>query len=619
MNQTLDDLREGGELLMQELLSLLLSLAKKRRAFDGSELEKNLREGLGDIGGFGELCARNARPSDEVLSKLAHAGDLLRNSAPLVADDEDAKATLTDTLEYLEKFRAQAIELMVAFDRSKTETRPATDPSAYPFSAAPGIPMVIRGVRVTIPRLIGLEAEEEPAPPSRTPAREDDDEAPMSLDPRRGPAALPQSRAGDAEERVQIERLARETMEDLAALFTLRSVSDREPWKEGKPFDQRLLANFHALVALAIPRRRDAAALDLTESLFTYATEWVVPDLGRTFAFAFVLACCDSPSAPVGLAMALRRADPRTLRAYTESLCLGSNPSLIGKMLHLLPEDAASSSYVVVLDAAFRRNVFHRKMISLSSHPDATVSVSATRCMAHAPPAIAAATLRAAVTSSHPSVRVAAGTTLLELGIDEGKEGKEALRQELDAFNARDDSTWQASRAMAVMALRALTVNADKRDADRVWAAAHRLRAYREVGFYGHAPHVPHLLGALHELSSSDGVEARDQRWCAAGAIKRITGISLSDYGTGYPDIDALTKGFTVWSKSDRPTNVRYRFSREWVATVVAPELADPMTHHGDRRILALELVHGSGGKLRFDVDGWIENQRSFLEMVTKA
>jgi hypothetical protein len=169
------------------------------------------------------------------------------------------------------------------------------------------------------------------------------------------------------------------------------------------------------------------------------------------------------------------------------------------------------------------------------------------------------------------------------------------------------------------MALRALVVSADPRDADRVWRVAHALRAYREIGFFGHVPHVPLLLAALEELSGTDGAEARDQRWCGAGAIHRITGLPLPDYGTGYPDVHTLAEGFAAWSKTSRSLSERTRFGQPWSAASLAPELADPTTRQGDRRLLALELAAESRGNLRFDVDGWIADQRAFLAMLLES
>lgn len=595
MTQSLEELQDGCELLTQELLSLMLRLAESQRDFEGSALESALRETLSQVGAFGESLVRDRRATDDGIRYLGQAASTMSESKLAVQDDPDPQkksvvsAALADSLQFLEQFRADAIESMVEFDRA-TGSRPRGDePTAAPFTVAPGVPTIVRGVATTILRLIG---------------RQDDDRK------LRGRDGGESDKAGDQGELDQVERLAREAMEDLAGLSTLRRVSDREAWSEGRPFDERLLANYHALVSLAMPRRESAARLELTEALYKYATEWVVPDLGRTFAFAFVLACNESPSAAVGLAMALPRADPRALPAYVDALALGANPACVGKLLTLLPEDAAPEVLVVVLEAALRRSYFHRKMLALSTHPHYAVASTATRLLPLAPPTLATGALTAAAASGHSSVRIAAGTGMSELGMPQARE---VLGAELDAFIAG------ANQTQARLALRALSVLGDKRDAARVWNAAHRLRAYRDVGFFGHAEHGPALIAAIEELAEVGGQEGDDQRWCAAGAVKRISGVNVPNYGVGYPDVAALRRDFGEWLASGPSTNQRLRWGREWNASTIAPELADPDTHHGDRRLLARELLRESSGKLRFDVDGWNADQRSFLEQVTEA
>jgi len=414
-------------------------------------------------------------------------------------------------------------------------------------------------------------------------------------------------------------------MEDLASFSTLRVLSHDEAWKHGEGFERRLLANIDSLVALARPVRSGAAELDLAEALFSYATEWAVPDRGRAFGFALTLCCVDSDAALLWVTMALRRAALPTFPGYVDAFALGSNPTISSKLIGLLSDDMPRDLMIVALQAALRRRLFNAgRMLPLSGHPDAEVAALATRCFAFAPAAFAQTGLVELALAASPLVRVAAGVTMIELGM---AQGRQVVRDVIDETVGRGViELSDVHRTAALSALRALAVNADPKDADRVWASARALKSYREVGFFGHVAHVPLLFATLDELDGTAG-EAPDEGWYdqmdrAAGAILRITGIMPPSFGTGRYDLPAFKQ---LWSQhgpdvqSVAQREGRLRFGKPWSRKAMVDELSEPETHQGNRRLLASVSSSASSGELRFDVDGWIASQRAFLEMVREA
>jgi hypothetical protein len=494
-----------------------------------------------------------------------------------------------------------------------------------------GTPALVKGVSIGVPRLFAQGSEALLA--ARAAAAELDEPAEAEAEehpPAPGELAIAErvrSRHGDAGERAQIEALARDAMEDLAAFSTLRALADSAPWKDGEGFERRLLANVDSLIALARPVRRGAAELDLAEALFAYASEWAVPDRGRAFAFALTLSCVDSDAALLWVTIGLRRAAERTLPAYVDALALGSNPRIASKLAALLANDVPRELMIVALKAALRRRTFHAgRMVALSSHPDAEVAALTTRCFAFAPAVLAQAALSELALAASPAVRAAAGATMIEIGI---AQGRQVLREVIDETVGRGTFQREGPDHAAVLAaLRALAIMADPKDADRVWASARALRSYREVGFFGHVAHVPLLFATIDELERTTitgDVPADvwlDQLERAAGAIRRITGIDPPSFGTGRYDLAAFKQ---LWAQHGPDVQAvaaregRVRFGKAWTKKDMVGELSAPSTHQGDRRLLADELALASGGELRFDVDGWVASQRTFLKMIGEA
>lgn len=612
-----EELRERIDIISDELLSVLLELSNSERGFQGSGADQTLREALAATATFRQ--SKSLHP--EAIEELARARSLLDKARGMIAD-ESSRESVADVMDFLDKLRARAIESMVEQDRAGERKEAPRFVDEHVLSL--GTPALVRGIVIPVPRWFAASGGGNAVVRVGDEEDEDDEE-----DEEAAPeAARPRSRNGTPGERAQIEQLARDAMEDLASFSTLRVLGDDEPWKYGEGFERRLLANLDALVALARPTRRGAAELDLAEALFAYATEWIVPDRGRTFGFALTLGCVDSDSALLWVTMALRQAAVQTMPAYVDALVLASNPSIPSKLIGLLSDDVSRDVVLVALKAALRRKLFNGgRMMPLSAHPDAEVAALATRCFAFAPAPLAQSGLQELAASEHLSVRVAAGATMLELGLT--VPGLQVLRDSIDETVGRgklEDSGPQ--RSAIHRALRSLALHGDPHDADRVWATARALHAYREVGYFGHIGHVPLLFATMDELSQAEvsvslvlaGVI--DLLTQTAGALRRITGIDPPSFGSSRYDLDGFKQ---LWaSRAPEVQNVAYtegrlRFGRAWAKRRIVEELLDPETRQGDRRLLADELALVSGGQLRFDVDGWVNDQRAFLRMVQEA
>lgn len=645
-----DDLGEESDVLSEEILSVLVELADRDRAFDGSEADRTVRQALGALSSF-----RGKRVVDEqAVGYLAHAKSLVERGAALI-EDENAKEALFDAVTYFDKIRSRAIDRMIESDRrGQPKGRASTPPDLEPMVLGLGTPALIKGVAIALPRMFLREQDafvSKALPKDMAELVAQAEAEALQTRPSQLSGPGPKTQKGDAGERHQVEVLARDAMEDLASYSTLRKLGDEEAWGAAEAFERRLLASLDALVALARPLRPDQAELDLAEALFAYATEWIVPDRGRAFAFAITMASVASDAALLWVLMGLRRAEAAARPAYTEALALGSNPHIAEKLITILTDDGPKETTLVALEAAGRRRLFHAgAMLPLTTHPDARIASLAIRGLMSAPAELASETLsRLIERGQRLVVRAVAGETLIDKGppaqpgasakgVARGREvlrgvieellGHEASRAPLDRGPAR--KRLDADDRIALShALRGLAVAGDGLDAEHVWAAAHALGSYREVGFFGHVPHVALLFATLSELdgrgtTSQDDGEARgsagawvEQLELLATALKRITGIDAPKHGPGRYDLNGFKR---LWEEKV-PTIAlgRTRFGKPFQRADLLAELAAPATRQADRRLLAKEVAHHSEGVLHFDVDGWVADQKAFLKLAREA
>lgn len=629
-----DDLGDESDVLSEEILSVLVELADRDRAFDGSEADRTVRQALAALSAF-----RGKRVLDDTaMSHLAEAKALLERGARGV-DDAHAQEALLDALAYFDRIRSRAIDRMVESDRrGQARGVPSIPPDLEPMVLGLGAPPLIQGVAIALPRMFLREQE---VLGSRTlPQDMEELVAQAEAETLRARASQPsgphpKTRNGDAGERRQVEVLARDAMEDLASYSTLRVLGDEEAWGAAADFERRLLASLDALVALARPVRPDAAALDLAEALFAYASEWIVPDRGRAFAFALTMCSVASDAALLWVLMGLRRVEASARAAYTEALALGSNPHIAEKLILILTDDGPKETTLVALEAAYRRRMFHGgAMLPLTTHPDPRIASLAIRCLRSAPVELAVETLTRLIDRQERLLtRAVAGETLIEKGLPAQlgaaakgvTRGREALRGVVEQLLGPAAAAAHAKRRAAsrgtdddtalLHALRGLAVAGDAADADHVWAAAQATGSYRELGFFGHAPHVQPLFARLAELEEAPASEA--QREQAAAALRRITGIEPHRLGPGRYDAETFKRQWSEQAAS-RPSG-RLRFGKPFQRAMLIGELEAPSTRQADRRLLAKEVAHHSEGLIQLDVDGWVADQRALLKLARDA
>lgn len=589
------EVRTQAEILQAELMGMLLSLSD-RPGFEASEGAVALRESLAALA----LFLGGTTLDDGSLEQLGKARASLDRAAGLIRDEESV-ASLGDAIEFLSELRAKAIDSLV---HGVQAGRGAAEP-AIPFALSLGAPALHRGLPIALPRLIAKDDEDRLSIDDEEPAGETS-APPAAL------ASVPLTDRDPAERR-QIEAHARDIMEDLSAFASLRRLHDDEAWSNADGFERRLLASFDALLALACPRDPEAPRIDLASTLFAYATEWVVPDKGRTFTFAFTLSCVTPDSGLLWVMMGLRRADPRVHESYVDALTLGSNPNTLQALTNLISADTPPDILLVALEVARRRRFFAPgMMVPMIFHPDPRITAAIARCLPFAAAATRDQTLDACLKDARPLVRVTAATVLLQLGTQSAIETiVEGLVQALS------DKDTLAIRA----ALRGFALCGHAPSADLVWAGAEAIEHYRELGFFGHVGHVERLFGLLARLEAQiaeqAGAEQTARADSAAAAIARICGIQPPRLPSGRFDLETFK---AMWAKrAPSLPRGRLRFGEILEPRAVLRELMAPKTGQADRRILADELALLGRGKFGFDVDGWLSDQRAFLAMVEDA
>ncbi len=562
-------LREMGEALRAEIEAILLDQPEGifLEAMKDAEAAINrfLEQGVSDDGVAALADLRAA---------LAIGGEAVPAGAA-----QDTQEILDECATFVERLRAMSVERIGA--ASFAPELPAR------HTASVGSPQVYSAGEVDPPEVLS-----KPEPWGEAPNVAELLDATERAQPKAGPK-LPVPREVE-----MIADLGRDALEDIAIMGSLRLLREEEPWRDVRGFEERLLANLDALWSLDRPRRKGAPLLRVPRAAFRYASEWSAPDWGRSFAFAFALACSDSEVALRWVLLALMRADPKVMDAYVHALALGSNPHLQTALLSFLHSEASPEALVVVLGALRRRRTFSAgDMLPLLAHPDARVALAVVRCISNAPRESALAALSELSGAKSPEVRLLALEESAMLGGN-----ADALRLLLRDFLAERGSEVEARTALRVLALLG-----DERDQEAVLAAALKLEdGLPWLGWYGRSLHLGVLARELEQARGRgpDGVgRAQD----AERAITRISGLPAAE---PVSDLEPRMAAFR-----ERVPARRVRRGQEHDATLVLAELADPATRHCDRRVLAAELSL-FGRAPRLDVDGWFAIQAAELALL---
>ncbi|UQA63162.1 HEAT repeat domain-containing protein [Polyangium aurulentum] len=562
-----------AESVRATLEASLLVLADRSDATDAADA---VRAAIARISKFVEAEALGVGP----IEHLESAEGLVRAARERLSGDETTSRRLESAARWLREASGSMRERLL----SRT---PEQEPSRAVFEllASVGVP---RAHRVEVP-------------PPRVLAREDlleETGAPFRGALGAGP--------GVAGELAQLRQIARDCLEDLASLGSLRRLHDWEPWIDARTFEQRLLDNLDALVSLELPLDPRAPSVGLVDELWRYATEWAVPDLGRTFALAFTLCCLSSETALRWVVLALRRSHPRTHPAFVDALALGSNGAIDRVVAELCGDDDPAIAAVGLEAAARRGRADVGSTLLLLQHPSAALVCRAIEVATRLPVQVSLALLSRLLDGGEPVVAATAASALCELG---DPRGVKHLRHVLGHDPGSDREALRARR----IALETLCLLGSAADRRLVAAAAGASSEGLDLlGWHGHPEHVPVLLEALRRLVSAGGSVADAAR--IARALERIGGGAVPRPGAMSHEFEPALAAWARSFEERRPADgARLRFGERWTASATVAELATPATKQEVRPLLARELALATQGAMRLDVTGWVAAQQQEL------
>ncbi len=407
-------------------------------------------------------------------------------------------------------------------------------------------------------------------------------------------------------ELAQLQAIARDCFEDIGSLSNLRRLYDHEPWIDAAKFEQRLLDNLDAVVSLDLPIDPAAPRLGLAEALFAYATEWTIPDYGRTFALAFTLCCLDSETAMRWVILALRRSHPRTFPAFVDAFVLGSNPAIDRALAELCRSDE-SALVEVALEAMTRRGrPDMASVVLVLMRPSVSLAAKSIALATRLPPASAMPLLTRLLDNTNPLIAAHAASALLTLGEARGS-------KHLRAFLQQDRHNEPQHRLARQVAFESLCLLGSS--FDRSLLAVEATAVPENVpwlGWHGHPDHLPMLIEAARRSALAgtfpecERIVVGLERMCGIGA-PRISGFGPTEF-------DARLTTYYKAFEERRPLQAeRLRLGAAWSPSVVASELGARETLQGVRPILARELAIATRGAVHVDVAGWFVQQERAL------
>lgn len=417
-----------------------------------------------------------------------------------------------------------------------------------------------------------------------------------------------------------LRRLARDAAEDVGSLGLLRAPTGPETaWEPGpSSFEERLLANLDALVALGEPFVSSGGEqrIDVLSVLLEWAGDAMVPDPARAFGRAFVLGCVAGEDTARAAVMSLRQSHPITYEAQRDALSLAPHEGLTPLIERMITEEPAPLVRVGLSVLERRRQASFEVVSPLLSHPDASVRAAAARCLAVTSPAQAAMSLLLSHAEGEEDDAALAATaeSLLVMG---SRRGLDLVRRMLAEEVSFPGSLPKGVRASC---LRLLSVSGGPPDADLLLGSlGHDETAALSLGWFGDATLVPAMLGALSE---SAGLAARAGFAIAlVRALHRITGLgrtATSDPRDSIHVVDPpLDPGFwaRVWQEKREAfaARRRYRFGSVYSPLLTIREAETPEVSTGVRRELLLELSIASRGASRAHVEDWVARQKAAL------
>lgn len=402
----------------------------------------------------------------------------------------------------------------------------------------------------------------------------------------------------------QVRAIARDCFEDLASLGSLRRLHDVEPWIDAAPFEQRLLDNLDALIALERPLDPGAPPVGLVDALFAYATEWLIPDYGRTFALAFTLSCLATETAMRWVVLALRRSHPRTHPAFVDAFALGSSDAIDRTLIELCADDDAAIVAVALSAMARRGRPDVASTVLVLMRPAPALVEAATDLAARLPATVALPLLGRLLEGESPVAAASAAAALATLGDARGAKHLRGVLQ--GAASGGEPARRIAFETLCLIGSpldrQILVAEAGADPARLAWLAWH-----------GDPDHVPLLIEALRRalVSGAPG----DTTEPLARALERIGGgAPPRPTGFGTDDLEARLDAWRRAFEERRPIDAtRLRGGLAWTPQAIVAELSAHATKQLERPLLARELALVTKRAVHVDVTGWVAAQEQQL------
>jgi hypothetical protein len=380
-----------------------------------------------------------------------------------------------------------------------------------------------------------------------------------------------------------IRRIARDCLEDVAILSTLRKPIPTETWLDQAPFEQRLLDNVDAFVSLG------ESALD---EVALFHAEAPAPDPARAFAVAFTLGCIEGTDT-VDVAIAImRESAPAEHSGFATGFALAPSPAIDSQLAELLGSPRADLAGLALDVLRSRGALPFRAAADLVTRGDAALTTKVARALGRAGPQKQAVEtlVEIAALSAPDSVLFEATEALL-------RRGHGAARDLLREALANVSSSPMRVGLSALL----LAMSGRATDVDLLIATARRVRTPETamaLGFFGSVAAAP----ALAELLSAkeEGVAP-----AAATALTRITGQTFDDGAA----CDAW------WARSGARLDARVKMLRgaPFAAIALLDELVSKDTRPDLRHEIALALTLATGQTSRFSPGDWVSRQKEHL------
>jgi len=286
---------------------------------------------------------------------LAEARQMLAASVPTTTSASDpvlvrVLVALDATHTRVSRSAEEIVDLMLA-RRADLRGGPSSSASAVrPFRASIGIPRLHAIARMPVAPPLSIDPKapvvvprpRRKAPPKPQTLEELRAAAAKGAEPAHGaePVAAPApvvSAAPGAAEGEVLRRVARDCLEDIAALRSLRKPIPTETWLDQAPFEQRLLDNIDAFVALG------EAVLP---SITLFHAEAPAPDPSRAFAVALTLGCIEGTDTADVAVSTMKQSAPEEMGGFAEGFILAPSPAIDAELASLL--DAPNPAHVAV-------------------------------------------------------------------------------------------------------------------------------------------------------------------------------------------------------------------------------------------------------------------------------